>query len=682
MKVPYAWLREYVDVKVAPPKLGEDLTLVGLALDGLEGEGDDAVLDVDVTSNRVDCMNVYGLAREVAVIYGLPLKPLAVGFEERGPGADEALDVVIEAPDLCPRFCARVLDVRLGPSPAWLQERLEAVGVRAISNLVDLTNYVMMEMGQPTHAFDLARVPDGRLHVRWARPGERVTTLDGVARALDVRAPVGVVAGPDAPLALAGIMGGATSEVGEGTRTVALEAAYWEPLAIRRAARALGMHTEASHRFERGADPEGPVLAVARLAHLLEQIGAGTTRPAMIERHPAPRAKVRISLRSSRIDAILGTRVTEARGREILAGLGFTVGPWVSGRTEVDVPTWRGDVSREIDLVEEVGRHHGFDRVAAALPPSAEPCELSDSQRRGRLIRETLVAAGFGEVINPPFGPGATPGFETGPAVALANPLAEDQSTLRRSLLPGLLATLKTNLHQQRRDVALFEMGRVFAPAEGLPAEERRLALLLSGQARPGHWSEPHGRRADVFDMKGALELLARRLGFEDADMDRQQGLPSHLHPGQGALVTLAGEVVGSYGALHPDVRAALDLRDETILAEVRIEALLERPVSPIRVEPLDRFPAVARDLSVLCDASQPASALQAIVRRSGGEYLRSVAVVDRFDRPPLPPGKVSLTVSLRFQDRSRTLSGEEVQAAVESVVRELRSAGAEIRSE
>jgi phenylalanyl-tRNA synthetase beta chain len=682
VKIPYAWLREYVDVTVPPEKLGEDLTLVGLAMDGLVGDGEDAVLDVDVTTNRVDCMNVYGLAREVAVIYGLPLRPLSLGFEEKGPAASGALDVAVEAPDLCPRFCARILDVSLGPSPAWLQKRLESVGVRPISNLVDLTNYVMMEMGQPTHAFDLAKVKGGRLHVRWARPGERVTTLDGTLRALDVRARVGVVADAEAPLALAGIMGGASSEVSDATRVVALEAAHWEPLAIRRAARALGMRTEASHRFERGADPEGPGLALARLAHLLEEIGAGSTRPGMIERHPAPRAKVGLALRLARAEAVLGTSVPEGRAREILEGLGFGVVGSAAGRIEVVAPTWRGDVSREIDLVEEVGRHHGLGKIQSALPPSAEPAGLRESQKRSRILREALAAAGFDEVINHVFDSGSAPGFEAGASVRLANPLAEDQSALRRSLLPGLVANLVTNLRQQRRDMALFEVGRVFQPQEGLPREERRLGLLLTGRGRAPHWSEPAGRAADVFDMKGALELLLGRLRIRDFGLVDDRALPPHLHPGQGALVTVGADAIGSYGMLHPDAGAALGLRDEVFVAELNVEAILDWPAPAARVEPLDRFPTVERDLSVFCDAAKTAQALLAVIRASGGERLRSVVLVDRFDRPPVPPGKLSLTWSLRFQDRARTLNREEVEAAMQSIFGALRSAGAEIRSE
>jgi phenylalanyl-tRNA synthetase beta chain len=681
VKVPYGWLRDYVDLEVGAEALGEALTLVGLALEGLEGDGDDAVLDLDITTNRVDCMNVYGVAREAAVIYGLPLKPLAVGFTERGKPAAEALEISIEATDLCARFCARVFDVKVGVSPAWLRARLEAVGVRSISNLVDLTNYVMMEMGQPTHAFDLEKVPGGRLHVRWARPGERVTTLDGVDRSLDARVPVGVVAGPEAPLALAGIMGGASSEVGDTTRAVALEAASWEPLAIRRAARALGMHTEASHRFERGADPLGATLSLDRLAHLLEQTGAGSARPGVVERHPGARGKVRVFLRSARLEGVLGTKVGEPRARQILEGLGFTVGPWVSGQAEIEVPTWRGDVSREVDLIEEIGRHHGLSAVEARLPPSSEPQGLTEGQRRARLTRDTLCAAGFMEVINYAFGPAPRPRLGFGPGVGLTNPLSEEQAFLRSSLLPGLLECLQTNLRQGRKDVAIFETGRVFAADEGLPREERRLGLLLAGEGRSSHWSE-RARPADVFDLKGALELLFRKLGLSGVDLEGGSGLPPHLHPGQGALIRLDAETIGSYGALHPDARAAAELRDEVFVAEVALASLLDRPVAPVRVEALDRYPAVARDVSILCDARQSAASLLAATVRAGGPSLRSVSLVDRYDGPSLPAGKVSLTVSLRFQDRSRTLTGEEVQVAVESVVGGLRSAGALIRSE
>ncbi len=488
--------------------------------------------------------------------------------------------------------------------------------------------------------------------------------------------------GRSAPLALAGIMGGASSEVGDATRVVALEAAAWEPRAIRRAARALGMHTEASHRFERAADPEGPTLALARFAHLLEQTGGGTSRPGLLERHPVPRPRTRVLLRTARLEALLGTKVEESRTREILEGLGFSVGPATAGEAEVLAPTWRADVSREVDLIEEVGRHHGLGRIDASLPPSAEPQGLTESQRRARAVRDTLCAAGFTEVINYAFGPAVTPGIESRARRGLSRtPSPRSRPVLRPSLLPGLLENLRTNLRQGRRQVAIFETGRVFAPGPDLPKEERHLAILLAGEGRPAHWSE-RARPADVFDLKGVLELLLRRLAIGEADLASVVGLPSYLHPGQGAAIRVGGDLVGSYGLLHPDTRAAADLREDVLVAELRLDALLEQPALPVRVAPLDRFPAMSRDLSILCDARQSAAALLAIIREAGGSSLRSVTFVDRYDRPPVPPGRMSLTVGLQFQDRNRTLTGEEVQATVESVVRGLRAAGAEIRSE
>jgi len=679
VKVPVDWLREHVEAPEDPVRIGEAFTRIGFALDGIEGKGDAAVLDVDVTTNRVDAMNVYGLARELAVATGRALRPLDLSFTESGPPASEALVVEIEAPELCPRFCARVLDVRPGPSPAWIRERLERAGVRPIHNVVDLTNYVMLEMGHPSHAFDLARVPSGRLRIRWAREGEPLTTLDGVARTLSTR--TGVVAGEEEALALAGIMGGASSEVSDATRAVALEAAWWEPLAIRRAARGLGMHTEASHRFERGADPEGTVVATARIAHLLEKIGAGTTRPGLIDRVAVPRARRRVVLRAARVDAVLGASVPPERGEAILHGLGFGLAPSGPGQWRVEVPSWRGDVGREADLVEEVGRHHGLDRIPSALPPSFGVGRLGPGQREERAVREVLVGAGLTEVIQYAFVPAASAGPA---ALRLANPLSEEQSVLRTSLVaPGLLDALEANLRQGRRDVALFEIGRVFLPGDGLPREERRLGLLLAGAIQARHWSDgSRGRRpepADVFDVKGCLELLASRLGCPGIRLDPGGSRPDLLHPGQSAALTLGGRAIGWLGALRPGVRQG---RESVVVAEIALEPLLAAAGEPARFSPVPRFPAVERDLSVLADTGTAAGSVVDRVRRAAGELLRAVDVKDRYDRPPVPAGKVSLMLSLRYQHPERTLTGDEVQASVEGVVGALREAGLEIRGQ
>ena len=704
MKVPISWLREFIEVTVEPGRLGEDLTLAGFALDGLESDGKDAVLDIDVTTNRVDCMNVYGLAREVAVLYGLSLRPLELSLAEKGAAASEALEIEIEAPDLCPRFSARVLDVRLGPSPAWIRDRLESVGVRPIHNVVDLTNYVMMEMGQPSHAFDLARIPKARLRVRWAREGEKLQTLDGVLRSLSTRH--GVVAGPQEALALAGIMGGASSEVSEETKVVALEAAYWEPLAIRRAARALGMHTEASHRFERGADPEATVIALARIAHLLEKIGAGTTRPGVIDRVAVPRAKRTLSLRPARVRAVLGVDVPQPKGEAILSGLGFRVEPGTEAEQaaerhspppawggtgwgvderkviSVDVPSWRSDVSREADLIEEVGRHFGLDKIPSSIPPTDARGGLGLGQAEERTVRATLVAAGLTEAITyafvgePPVGTG---GSARDGVVALENPLADAQSVLRSSLiLPGLLDALDANQRQGRRDVAFFEVGRVFYPGPGLPIEERRLGILLAGHFRAGYLSEKP-RAADFFDLKGLLEQLFERLGLGPLALSREHDRPAYLHPGGSAAIVLEGRALGYLGAVRPGFR---DGREDVLVAELALDPLLGRPAPLVRFQPLPRFPPVVRDLSILMDAATSAAQVEERIRRAAGPLLVAVTMADRYDRPPVPAGKVSLTVSLRYQYPERTLTGDEVQASVEGVIRQLRAAGLEIRGE
>jgi phenylalanyl-tRNA synthetase beta chain len=678
MKFPLSWLREYVDVTVEPAKLGADLTLAGFALDGLETDGKDAILDIDVTTNRVDGMNVYGLAREIAVVYGLPLKPLDLSFTEKGRPAAEALEVTIDAPDLCPRFSARVLDVRLGPSPAWIRDRLEAVGVRPIHNVVDLTNYVMMEMGHPSHAFDHARIPQGRLQVRWAREGEKLETLDGALRTLSSRQ--GVVAGPESALALAGIMGGARSEVSGDTNVVALEAAYWEPLVIRRAAKALGMHTEASHRFERGADPEATVVALARIAHLLEKIGAGSARPGLIDRVAAPARRRTLALRPSRLELVLGVPVPAPKAGAILLGLGFGVGSGAGDELAIEVPSWRSDVGREADLVEEVGRHFGLDKVPSSIPPTDGMGRLGRGQAEERAVRATLVAAGLTEAITPAFVREVPGGSAVGSVgfVALENPLAAAQSVLRSSLLlPGLFDVLDANLRQGRRDIALFEIGRVFHPGPELPVEEQRLAILLAGRFRGGHWSEKP-RAADFFDLKGLVERLFERLG-QPAPAFRRDGLPEWLHPGRGAALLHGGKALGWLGAMRPGFR---EEPAEVLVAELALEPLLAEPASLVRFAALKHFPAVERDLSVLTDAGTSAAEIEARIRRAAGPLLVAVAVADRYDRPPVPEGRVSLTLGLRYQHAERTLTGEEVQSSVDGVIRDLRAAGLEIRGQ
>jgi len=679
MKIPFSWLKEYVDVTDEPERLGARLTDVGLALDGLERDGKDVVLDIDVTTNRVDCMNVYGLAREVALIYGSPLRPLALDFAEQGAPAASALKVEIEAPELCLRFCARVFDVTMGSSPQWLQDRLAQVGVRSISNVVDLTNYVMLELGQPSHAFDLERLPEARLVARWAREGEQLTTLDGQQRTLTAR--VGVVAGAQEALALAGVMGGLSSEIHGGTRVMALEAANWDPLSIRRASKRLGLHTEASHRFERGADYDAAPLGIARIGHLAAKLGALRARPGLIDVVGRPASRCTLALRSQRVDALLGVAVPAVETERILKGLGFEPQSSPAG-WKIDVPGWRHDVLREIDVVEEVARHRGLASIPNTLPPANGAGTLAAQQKLERLVRRTLADLGFDEAINYVFVPETDWTVEQ-PAERMQNPLSAEQAVLRTSLIPGLVRNLQTSLRHGRRDVALFEIGRAYGPA----GEPRRLALLMAGA-----WRErglARAQAADLVDLQGALETLLQRLGLGPLDLLAEPQAPwqawvgTHLHPHRFGHPSLDGQALGVLAELHPRAAEALDLKDRTLVAEIDLDALLglvaRRPI--VRTRPLERFPSIERDLAVLWPKGKAAAGVLAATRSSGGAKLRTAVVVDRYDpKPDDPSGRVSLTVRLRFADAERTLEAALVDAAVADVVVALRALGAEIR--
>jgi phenylalanyl-tRNA synthetase beta chain len=434
------------------------------------------------------------------------------------------------------------------------------------------------------------------------------------------------------------------------------------------------MRTEASHRFERGADPEATTLATARIATLLAQIGGGSARPGLVDCHVAPRPRRSARLRPQRVDALLGVRVPSADSARILRGLGFEL-----DAESVAVPSWRGDVSREVDLIEEVGRHYGLDRIPPTLPAARGVEGLRPWQRVERSVRDALVGAGLTEVVNYAFGP-APSDAGAAPTLRLENPLAEDQGALRASLVaPGLLQTLRLNLRQGRRDLALFELGRVFAPSPDGPREERRLGLLLSGAGSDAHWSAKR-RAADFFDVKGAIELLCERLGLAAPVFEAAPDLPSFLHPGRAARVSLAAAAWGHAGALHPDVCRALELRDAPLVAELSLEPLLAAPAAPVRSRPLPRWPAASRDLSLVLPERWTAAALLAEVRAAAGPLLKDAAVADRYVGPPVPQGAVSLTLALLFQDPARTLTGDEVQAALDAVVRALKARDVEIR--
>jgi phenylalanyl-tRNA synthetase beta chain len=515
MKVLLSWLREFVDVTDGAEQIGAKLSLRGLALEGLERHGGEVVLDFDVTANRPDCLSIRGIAREVATAYGLPLRTQSkreLGSAEAEPfntgDGPDTLPISIEEPDLCRRYAGAIAAVRIGPSPQWMQDRLAACGVRPISNVVDITNYVLLELGQPMHAFDLARLAGPAIIVRRARAGETLTTLDGKKRVLDDQ--MLVIADAERASAIAGVMGGADSEVSSSTTQIVFESAWFKPQSVRATSKRLGLRTEASYRFERGGDLTGSVEAMERALTLLEAIGAGQRRGPTIDCYPAPYEPRRLHVSAAAIDHLLGMRVPDDETERILTSLGFavrTLGGWQAGAPdvptpmgasghnwEIDVPGWRVDITRPVDVIEEAGRHYGFEHLPSTFP-GVERAPLPSDPRiaRDARVRRALLGMGFSEAIT--FGfvetAAAAPFLGGDRPVLLANPLSEKFTTLRPSLLPGLIDAVSHNRRHGRRDVRLFEIGTRFSPR----GETRGAGAAWTGLATPDHWSGQHSRR-------------------------------------------------------------------------------------------------------------------------------------------------------------------------------------------
>ena len=690
-----SWLRELVEVPLglagagpAGPKdiaeLADALTMRGFEVGAVEpwpsvdGDPPDAVLDLEITTNRPDCLSVFGIAREVSTMYAAELR-----LPELEPtvaaGGDARFSIAIEDPELCPRYVGALADVAVGPSPQWLAARLEAADVRPINNVVDVTNYVMLELGHPMHAFDLAKLAGAEIRVRRAAVGERIRTLDGVERAL--QPDMLTIADAHQPQAVAGVMGGADSEVDETTRTILLEAAYFNPISVRRTNKRLALSTDASFRFERGADVSAPVTAIARARHLLTSIGAGRSSGAVVDCFPGPPEPIVVRLRHHRIGHLLGQTVDPAFVAPTLTRLGFEPRSEETGDSpvwQVTVPSFRVDVHREEDLIEEVARHHGYDRLPTTFPPLTKPPQAAGDWRpRDQTIRRLLTGCGFSEAI--------TYGFvereaalavheDESDLVALSNPLSEKGAVLRPSLLPGLVDALIHNRRRERQDIRLFELGSRFRQGAG---ETPSLALALTGAAMTQHWTGAE-RRADLFDLTGTLTRLAEGFGGRAAF---EPGTARALVPGRTARidVTMGGDTtaVGWVGQLDPALasRRGLPGSREVYVAELDLRPLTLEALARLRAAPVPRHPSVVRDLSLQVDDALPAGRVRDTIRSAAGPTLVSVREVDRYQGSGVAPGAVSLSVRLTFRASDRTLTDAEVQTATDRVVAALEQA-------
>jgi phenylalanyl-tRNA synthetase beta chain len=679
MRLLISWLRDFVDIDAPAEEIAERMGLRGFEVAAVEPfDGTDAVIDFEVTANRPDCLSVFGLAREVATIYNLPLVPPSaapsakVRLEPVPTGTSDRLAVRIDDPELCPRYAAAITDVTVGASPAWLTRRLQAAGIRPISTIVDLTNYVLIELGHPTHAFDLDKLAGPEIRVRRAKPHETIVTLDGVERKLD--SDMLVIADRDRAQAIAGVMGGGNSEVSASTRRVALESAYFKPTSVRRTSKRVNLKTEASARFERGADFDAPITALQRLAALIDRIGAGKVDGPIIDVCQERRPPLELHLRRARLTALLGVPVSDRDVERILRSLGLAVAAASDGWL-VRVPSFRVDLLREVDLIEEVGRHDGFDKLPATFPAMTMPAPPPDPRvPRDQIVRRVLTASGLSEAVTFGFieARAAQPFVEAGgAAVALANPLSAKFDTLRPSLIPGLIDAVAHNRRHGRDDVRLFEIGTRFT----LDGERRSVAVGWTGAAGSPHWSAG-SRPVDFFDVKGVVELVTRAL---DVSIRFEPAVAPFLEPGQTAAIMCAdghsAVRLGVAGQLAPAVADARGLarHDRVYVAELDLDAMTDaRLPHSEATRPLPRYPFVVRDLSIVVSDALPAEIIRGTIQaagREGAAPLTAVAFFDRYQGKGVPEGAVSISVRLTFQSADRTLTDAEVQQSVDKIL-------------
>jgi phenylalanyl-tRNA synthetase beta chain len=616
----------------------------------------DVVFDVSITSNRPDLMSMHGLARELAALFETEARmPEVAEIAAEGPSG---VRVVVDAPDRCPRFTAReIRGVTVGPSPLWMRTRLRAVGVRPISNIVDITNYVMLELGQPLHAFDLDRIGDATVVVRTATEGEGLTTLDGEDRVLrDVDL---VIADSAHPMGLAGVMGGEATEVSESTTGVLLEAAHFRQAGVLFTSKHHRLRSEASARFERGVDPELPPLASHRAAALIVEYAGGTPVGALIDVQAAAFEPPVVALPPSEVERLLGVAVPADEVRSILERLGFAVEG--AGPFTVTVPSHRPDVTRRADLVEEVARLYGFDRIPERLPKG--PGEgLPPWERARRRLRETLIGAGYFEVLSLDFvaaadiaSMGFDPSDRRGRPLRLRNPLSDEQAHLRTTLLPGLGGGLRVNAMRNRHSAALFEIGSVFLESEGaIPDQPRLVAFASTGESRASSW-EP-ARERDAHDAVGVIETV---FGAFDIDYELVPGVVPGMHPGRGAEIVVDGAVVGFVGEIHPDVAAAWGLTGRVTAGEMDTAVFESRGVRAFRTP--SPLPPVVFDLAFDIADDVPAARLLDAVRGAAGPRLERIVVFDVFSGAPLEPGRRSIAVRLTFRDPERTLTDDDL---------------------
>lgn len=677
MIISWNWLKDYVPLPMTVEQLTERLTLTGLNLEEFHAVGDDVAIDVEVTSNRPDCLGHVGVAREVAVLWDSTLKIPVAKPSATGPSVSQLTSVTLECPDLCPRYTARVIrGVKIGPSPQWLADRLRTLGIAVINNVVDISNYVMMECGQPLHTFDFKLLAGGKIIVRRAKPGEQFVAINH--QTYELNADTCVIADAEKAVALAGVMGGATSEVSDATTDLLIESADFAQLSVRNTARRLHLHSPSSYRFERGVDPEGIDWASRRCCELILELAGGELAEGVIDVGQQPQPREVVKLRFDQIERILGIKIPDDRVRQILTALGNEETHACNHCVKVVPPSWRPDLTREIDLVEEVGRIYGYDHIPEDAGVKMVASTRSREDRVLDQVRDCIAALGFDEAMTistverewvDTFRP-----WSTAEPLATSTPVLRRANCLRQSLLPSLLASRRTNETLFNSTIELFEIASVYLPQKiglpqqaGLPDQRRMLGLTSGG---------------GFLELKGVLETLIAAVA-PGAQLTAAPYDAPFFAAGQGAELKLDGQRLGYLGVASQKARDQFELRGETAVAEIDLGVVIEAAVTVRRAGELSLYPPMSRDLNIVVDEKTVWADVERIVRAGCGELLERLSFQEEYrSAEKLGPGKKSLLFSIQLRSATGTLTNEEADQVRDSVVAALgKQVGGQLRA-
>ncbi|MBI4843697.1 MAG: phenylalanine--tRNA ligase subunit beta [Nitrospirae bacterium] len=683
MKASYNWLKEFVDFNLSPEELAHAITMAGLEVEEIKTVGNDTVFDIGITPNRQDCLSIRGIAREISAILGLPFKDISATIEnEEGEGPE----VYIEEPDLCHRYSSRIITgVRPAPSPAWMAERLGACGIRPVSNIVDVTNYVLLETGQPLHAFDLDKLSGKKIVVKLADDSHKFTTLDEEERTLHKE--VLLICDADRSVAVAGIMGGKETGVSDSTASILLESAYFKPASIRKSSKRLGLITESSYRFERGIDKETITLSLDRAAQLIHELAGGRiSRTTDI--YPSAFVPKPISVKFSKINSLIGVDIDRAFVEKTLRNFGFN--PKTEGETIIVAPpSYRQDVTMDVDIVEEIARLYGYDRIPSTMPVmQMSPAPRHSGRELCRSLKTSMVKSGYFEVINYSFiNPDALDMMLLPPAdirrnlVYIKNPLRKEESAMRTTLVPSLLNNIMTNLNRGEKMLRFFEISRVFLPSNGkLPGEILHLGIIFHKEKSASIWEASH---ESFYDVKGVVENILSEMKISNVSFLQNEAAPEpYLHPGKSCSITVDGERIGSIGALHPAAAKNFDIKGDVTISEIYLDSIITRNSSLAVYKPIPKYPYVERDAAFIVDDAVTVSEIEKEIFNARSDIIESVRLFDVYKGKPIPNDKKSLAFSIRYRSAERTLTDTEVDKLhgriVDSVKANLK---AELRS-